>query len=220
VTQFAFHWPVTSSHSPLDFIVSSSNAQAVDFLESWPDGKNSIALLSGPQASGKTHLIQGWILRTEATVIDKTMLGKALSTEFWNKASHAVLEDIQTVTDETALFHLLRHAESHQLTLLLTSSLPAPEFPCSLPDLKSRLLALPAITIAPPDEILLHGYVMKYFSDHQLRVHEDVIHYLVRRTERSFTALLCLLERIEKTSIETKRDITIPLIKPLVEKTV
>ncbi len=217
MAQIAFQWPVSVNYAASDFIISGSNAEAARFLDSWPEDSARIALLSGPEASGKTHLALRWKDRTGASLIDQALLGTLASAELWNGHTHAILEDIHNIIDETAFFHLLRHAESHNLCLLLTSRMHVPLLPFTLPDLRSRLLALPAPHIDAPDEMALHGFLMKYCADHQLQVHEDVIAYLMRRMERSFTVGQALMDKISRNSIETKREITIPFIKPLIE---
>jgi chromosomal replication initiation ATPase DnaA len=215
--QLTFKWPMHTSYAAEDFIISESNAEAIQFLDTWPDGNSYAAILSGPPSAGKTHLVQRWASRVEAGAIDKTALGAMPSSQIWNQSRHNVLEDIHTITDETALFHLLRHAETHGVFLLLSARMTALQLPFTLPDLRSRLLALPSIHLASPDEILLHGFLLKCFADRQLRVSEDVTAYLAKRMERSFASALALVDRIERSSFETKREITIPLVKPLVE---
>jgi chromosomal replication initiation ATPase DnaA len=135
----------------------------------------------------------------------------------WKDSSFAVLEDIHAITNEAALFHLLRHAENERVFLLLSSRMSAQSLPFTLPDLTSRLRSLPGIQIEAPDQVLLQVFMHKCFSDRQLRVSEDVIAYLVRRIERSFDAAYRVVEAVEHHSSETKRDITIPMVKPLVE---
>src|SRR5262249_41997928 len=115
MAQLSFKWPLRQSYAPQDFIVSAANAEAARFLERWPDGQAHAALISGPEASGKTHLAMGWAERNRASIMDIKRLGSATSQELWGNATAAVLEDIPSAANETALFHLLRHAEAHGL---------------------------------------------------------------------------------------------------------
>lgn len=217
MSQFIFKWPTKASYASEDFIVSPSNETAVRFIDSWPEDERMTALLSGPEASGKTHLAQRWAMRVGALMLDKASLGKIPSEEVWTDASYGVLEDIESIRDEAALFHLLRHAELHGLALLLTARSDAKQLGFTLPDLRSRLLALPVAELFPPDEIALMGFLMKYFSDHQLRVGEDVISYMAKRMERSFASALEMAEKIARSSIEAKREITIPFVRSLLQ---
>jgi chromosomal replication initiation ATPase DnaA len=128
-----------------------------------------------------------------------------------------LLEDIETIADEKAFFHLLRHGETHPVNLLLTSKLNAKELHFTLPDLRSRLLALPTAAIVPPDEALLGVFLAKWFADRQMRVSEDVISYILRRIERSFDAAQRVAQVIERYNVENKKPVTIPAIKPFLQ---
>lgn len=212
--QLSFKWPASTSYAPEDFMLSAANEEAAHFLETWPRGHTqAAALLSGPEACGKTHLAQGWAQRTRAIMIDAEALGSVDSAALWQDAHHAVLENVHTIAQEAALFHLLRHSESHGHFLLLTSRMSAREMPVTLPDLRSRILSLPTAHIHAPDETLLKGYLLKCFADRQLAVSDEVTSYLVRRTERSFAAARALVEAVEARALEEKRDITIPFIR-------
>src|SRR5581483_10574483 len=106
MSQLAFEWPRADTYDPEDFIVSDSNADAVRFLEALPDGKSYAALLSGPCASGKTHLTCRWMKRAGAILLDASAVGRLASGQLWQQTAPAVLEDIEVIKDEAALFHL------------------------------------------------------------------------------------------------------------------
>ena len=72
--------------------------------------------------------------------------------------------------------------------MLLTSRAPPGELELRLPDLRSRLRALPLVAIAPPDEALLKAVLVKQFADRQLAVEPHVIDYLALHMERSMEA--------------------------------
>jgi chromosomal replication initiation ATPase DnaA len=213
--QLSFEWPARVSYAPEDFILSDSNANAVAFTEHWPEQMSTIALLSGPQACGKTHLAHCWAQRTDAVFLDSATLGTRGSEAVWGNTRYAVLEDLQQVRDEAAMFHLLRHVETHPVNLLLTSALPAALLAFTLPDLRSRLLAYPAVSIAPPDDALLTAFIVKCFSDHQIRIREEVVTFLLLRLERSLHSVRNAIETLVRKSDEAKREITVPWIKSL-----
>ena len=56
--------------------------------------------------------------------------------------------------DEKALFHLLNLARENRLFVLLTAQSAPSRWGISLPDLLSRLNAVPAVEIGAPDEAL------------------------------------------------------------------
>lgn len=58
------------SHRPAlgrdDFLVASSNAEAVAWLDRWPDWPATALALHGPAGAGKSHLAQVWRRRSGA----------------------------------------------------------------------------------------------------------------------------------------------------------
>ena len=88
-------------------------------------------------------------------------------------------------TDEPALFHLINLAREEGAFLLFTARSAPTLWPASLPDLVSRLRALPAVTLDAPDDGLLRGVLVKVAADRQLSLDDSVVRYLLTRIERS-----------------------------------
>ncbi|MDX2113818.1 MAG: DnaA/Hda family protein [Alphaproteobacteria bacterium] len=188
-----------------NFLRSGSNHEALEWVLRWPSWPSNALLIDGDEGSGKTHLGHIWAARAAAS---KTPLTEPAL------ASHALIDDIEHY-DETLLFHLLNIAREKQLSLLLTASKPAGQLDIRLPDLASRLKALPAATIRAPDDELLAAIMRKQFSDRQLMVDDEVIKFLVPRVERSFEAAARLVERIDEQSLSQHRRITIPFVRTM-----
>ena len=100
---------------------------------------------------------------------------------------------------------------------MLTSACPANQLPFKLPDLTSRLMALPSAHIDQPDDEVLSAALRKQFTDRQMKVDDEVIAYMVPRVERSFVAIQTLVERLDNLTLQEKRKLTIPLVKQLFE---
>ncbi|HYW33711.1 MAG TPA: hypothetical protein VE872_01030, partial [Candidatus Bathyarchaeia archaeon] len=81
----------------------------------------------------------------------------------------------------------------------------------------SRLAAMPAVRIDPPDEVLVEGLLVKLFADRQLAVQPEVVAYLVRRMERSFEAVRRTVARLDRESLARRRPVTLPLAREIVE---
>ena len=60
----------------------------------------------------------------------------------------------------------------------------------ALPDLASRLKAAATVEIGEPDDLLLAGVIAKLFADRQVEVEPHVVHFLVRRMERSLSTAI------------------------------
>ena len=63
---------------------------------------------------------------------------------------------------------MLNRARESKLSVLLTSRAPPGEQEFRIPDLRSRLRALPIVQVQPPDEALFKAVLVKLFADRQL----------------------------------------------------
>jgi chromosomal replication initiation ATPase DnaA len=122
--------------------------------------------------------------------------------------------------DERALLHLfnlLREAGGH---LLLTGRTPPARWPLALPDLRSRLAALPVAALAPPDDAVLEAVIVKLFADRQLRVEPDVVRFLANRIDRSFAAVAEAVASLDRAALEHGRAVTVPLVRSVLPSTI
>ena len=191
-----------------DFLVSRSNRAAADVVDRWPEWPQSSLLVVGPAHAGKTHLANVWRLKSGATRLEAPDLRDADVTEVAGRRA-VLVEDLHCgVGDERVLFHLLNLVREHKLSMLLTSRMPAGELAVSLPDLRSRLRALPFITIDPPDEALLKAVLVKHFMDRQLAVEPHVIGYIALHMERSMEAAATIVADIDSAALASHRKIT------------
>ncbi|HEX9446446.1 MAG TPA: DnaA/Hda family protein, partial [Dongiaceae bacterium] len=119
---------------------------------------------------------------------------------------------------QVALFHFLnRLREMNGALLLLSQEAPA-RWQVTLPDLASRLAAVPAIAVAPPDDILLAAVLDKHFADRQLAVGDEVIDFLVRHIERSFAVAAETVAVIDQAALSSRRRITLPLVRDVIAR--
>ncbi len=191
-----------------DFFVSESNRAAVELIDRWPDWPHWAALVVGPQGSGKSHLGHVWQTASGASAVAAADLDE--STIAMLERDRALLvEDIDRgIADDRILFHLLNLAREHKLTILMTSRQAPGEMSIELPDLRSRLRAVPLIAIAPPDETLLKAVLVKLFADRQLSVEPHVVNFIALRLERSLAAANAIVERLDREALATRRRVT------------
>ncbi len=201
-----------------DFLVTPSNKEAVEAIDAWPHWQHHSLALVGPTASGKTHLASVW--QTTSNAIVKAALDLAIDTVPDFLVTNAVvIEDIgQERFDEPALFHLLNMAREGRAAVLLTSNIPPAHWHIELPDLASRLRAIPLVKINPPDDVLLRAVLVKLFSDRQLVVEETVISYLLLRMERSIKTAAYVVEALDQAALSRKVAIGRRLTKEVLER--
>lgn len=190
-----------------DYLVSGSNAAAVALVDRWPDWPAGAAVISGPPGCGKSHLANVWRMKSNADAVAAAHIAIADVPEL--AASGAlIVEDIAATRDEAALFHLLNLVREQRLAMLLTSALAPGDLALALPDLRSRLNALPHALIAPPDDALLRAVLVKLFADRQLSVEPQIIAYLLVRMERSMEAASRLVAELDHRSLALQRAVT------------
>lgn len=214
--QLAFDWPTGVARGPDDFFVSQANAQAfamVSAPESWPEGK---LVLVGPKGSGKSHLAGIFRVTHTADLISAATLPATYRT-----AEQAVIvEDVEDLPQaaEEALFHLHNNLRAANGLLLLTARTPPARWPIRLPDLASRMQATTAIEIAEPDDALLTALIMKLFDDRQISPKPGLVHYLVKRIERSYAAAAAIVDALDQASMAEGRKINKQLAAELLDK--
>ncbi|PHS28664.1 MAG: hypothetical protein COA84_00270 [Robiginitomaculum sp.] len=188
------------------FVEGQSNAQARKALAAWKDWAGGLLALTGPSGCGKSHLTQLWAEDTGAVQYDLAHLSRTLRGCLY-------IEDLPTGLDETALFRLINAAAAGEVHVLLTSMHAPRQWPNTLPDLTSRLAAMPTIAIDEPDDVVLTGVLRKLFTDRQIAVNQPVIDYLLSRMERSTAAALTTVERIHAKGHDLKQNIRLPLVR-------
>jgi len=191
-----------------DFFVSQSNASAVDLIDTWPNWPHSAAVVVGPNGCGKSHLAHVWQLRSGAQLLKASEVIEANIPSLQERQG-VIVEDIESgLGDERALFHILNLARETQFSVLVTAKRPPGELTIALPDLRSRLRALPVVSIAMPDQSLLKAVLVKLFSDRQLSIEPHVINYLSTHMERSMEAANQLVRVVDDLALAQKRPIT------------
>jgi chromosomal replication initiation ATPase DnaA len=190
-----------------DFIVAPGNARVLTFLDAWPDWPAPAAAISGPSASGKTHLARIWAAHAGAVLADARSLREPI-------AGPAVVENCDSTDShdhEPALFAMLERGAP----LLLTGRAPPSQWQVSLPDLASRFRAVIAFELGGADEALLMALAVKLFADRQVLVPEAVVTGLVQGLERSPAALRDFIARADQEALSRQKPINLQLIREL-----
>jgi chromosomal replication initiation ATPase DnaA len=189
-----------------DFLISQSNQAAADIIDRWPHWPHASVVVVAPPGAGKTHLANVWRLRSGAARIEAHALGEE---EVENAKGVLLVEDLHAgIGNERALFHLLNLVREHKTSMLLTSRALPGELDVRLPDLRSRLRALPVVVISPPDQALLKGVLVKHFADRQLAVEPPVVGYIALHMEQSMEAAAAIVADIDRAAMASHRKVT------------
>ncbi|MDE2446999.1 MAG: hypothetical protein KGO94_12550 [Alphaproteobacteria bacterium] len=195
-----------------DFLVTHSNAAVVALVDEWPNWLSYAAIIVGPEGSGKSHLAAVWCCASDAPMRTAASLN-ADEIPLLLASGTAAIEDIDDPSlNERALFHALNFAKQEGKYLLLTSKVHPQKLALKIPDLASRLMALPATNILPPDDALLRGVLVKQFADRQIAVEEGLISYILMRMPRSLASARTLVADVDRLALLEKAEITKPLV--------
>lgn len=199
-----------------DFLVAACNADAVAWLDRWPDWPGPGLCLYGPAGCGKTHLLEVWRMRSAAAVMsadrltDDNVLGLAA-------AGAVVLDDLGGLMDERVLLHLFNLLREGGGSLLMAARVPPREWSLQLPDLRSRLLSMPAVGVDAPDDELLAALFHKLFADRQTPVKEGVVDYMIRRIERSFATAQKVVSALDSEALAARKAVSIPMVRRILD---
>lgn len=198
-----------ASMQEADFVVASGNQEAFAWVTAWPAWPGYGLVLHGPPGCGKTHLAHIWAARSGAVFAATASDLVGAQAGILEAADRSAGDPLA----EESLFHALNAIAARCGHLLLTATTAPVLWPVKLPDLRSRLLALPSATIAPPDDDMLAAVMMKLFADRQLRVGPEVVTYLVRRIERSCVAAQRIVAQLDTRALATGRALTLPFVR-------
>jgi len=212
--QSSFEWDAPANLRREDFVVSDCNQSALEWIEIWPHWGNYGSILWGDAGSGKSHLAHIWAKKSHAVFLSNDWDDAA-----WMKmvmAQNAVIADHADVhLRPELLLHTLNAIKNKNGSILLLAQKPSQQWAVILPDLSSRLNALPQIEIQPPDDMMLQMLLAKLFADRQILVSPEVVDYAVKRLVRSYAAIQAFVDGCDRISLEKAKPITISLVRQI-----
>lgn len=197
-----------------DFIESSSNKLACQYINDWPNKfgilpYSKILLIKGSKSSGKTSLANIWAKKTNALFIKKN---HKITANILDHHQAFIIDGLDASWREEEVLHHFNLLHEHGKYLLITIN---GVLDIKLPDLSSRLNSVNKVDILMPDDELVRILIFKQFSDFSITVNEEVINYLLKVLPREVPQILLSIKRINQISLEQKRKITIPFIKQI-----
>ena len=193
-SQFPLPFPHRPAYEAAKFLPAPSNEAALTWLErtaAWPDHRLA---LWGEAGVGKTHLLHVWTARNAAMLLH----GPALrAPEPVPLPAGVAIDDADGAADETALLHWLNTARENGVPVLLAARLPPARWAVRLPDLASRLRAITAVPIGPPEDALLRDLLARLLTERRLRRDPALEGWLLLRLPRSPAALREAVVRLD-----------------------
>ena len=224
--QLSFNLKKKRIYEKDDFLVSNSNKEAYKLINTWPNWPSRKIIIFGDSGTGKTHLSKIWQKRSSAINLSLIKFKKIRLESFFIKKKLFIIENISNFFDkikkkdkenlEKNLLHFYNLIDEKRGYVVLTASIAPKFWGINLPDLKSRILSSTTINIKKPDDELLSSVLVKLFIDKQILIDKKIIKFIVYRSERSFTSLQSLVNKIDEQSLITKKKININFVKKLI----
>ena len=219
-------------HSPtrLEDYVAGGNHQVLLLLarQLTPEGEPQL-YISGPPASGRTHLLLGQCHAARRRGWSPAYLPGAQRHEL----SPAMLEGLEqypliVVDDvdrlagdaawERALFGLFNRARDRGCRLLFSAGAAPAQAGFQLPDLRSRLAWGITYRLRPLDDAHRQQLLVQLAARRGLDMPGEVARYLLERHSRDIPELLRLLERLDRDSLAAQRRLTIPFVRERLDR--
>ncbi len=194
------------------FVKGAANRNAYQAVKSWPLWAAPVMAIVGPSGAGKTHLGSIWVDQAGGRLLPLEMLSRrhirdGLGTPLCLDAGTSA-----HVRHEDVLFHALNLAKEEDGSILILSQQAPSRWNVSLPDLASRLKAIPIVEIDLPDDALLADVLKKNFADMGVKVPQAVVDYLIARMERNYLEAATIARTVGERSLAEKRAVTVPFV--------
>lgn len=216
--QLLLDLPVRPNYSPADFVESTCNQEAVRWVHRWPDWPMTMMAIYGEKGCGKTHLAHIWQQKSAARYLTSADIPHLSPFEATQEANAFVLDDADILAQEEWLFHFYNSLKEKNAYLLICCQRPPTQWAIHLPDLRSRLSTLFSVEIAPPDEEALRAVLFKRCSERGMVLSTEAGDYILRRIERSFASIGCLVETLDQYALSAHRQPTLGLIREVFKK--
>jgi DnaA family protein len=177
--------------------------------------------LCGEQGSGKTHLLKAAqaTLRDQgarAGWLDASMLDAPEFDEDW---AAVIFDDVElySARQQQVAFNWFVNAQTHQLAVLAAGAVPPAELKLR-DDLRTRLGWGHVYQLQLLGETERRAVLRRSADARGVFLSDEVMGFMLTRFSRDLGSLLELLELIDAYALQTKRAITIPMIKSMMEE--
>jgi DnaA regulatory inactivator Hda len=211
--QLALHLPLKPSYAESDFIGSPCNEEALQWIRRWPDWPVKMMAIYGMPGCGKTHLAHIWQEKSTARFLTPQSITQITPLEAAQDGTSFVLDDADTLEDETWLFHLYNLIKEKDAYCLLCCRQAPTQWKVTLPDLQSRLSTILSIPVTLPDQDALRAVLFKLFTEKGMALSQEIADYILRRVERSFEAVHTLVDAIDRYTLSTRRPLTLAVVR-------
>lgn len=205
--------------------VAGRNEAVRQHLTQWlqeRSGLSSVPIyLWGGAGSGKTHLLRATqaALRDRGVSVgwlDPTLLDPPEFSEDWFAV---LLDDVDSygADQQHTAFNWFINAQTHQRGVLAAGRVPPSDLALR-DDLRTRLGWGHVFQLRVLDESERRAVLRQAADARGVFLGDDVMDFMLARFSRDLGSLMDLLEMIDRYAMQTKRSVTIPLIRAMMEQ--
>lgn len=204
--------------SPETLVLAEANRDAARLLTGWAAWPNGALALVGPQGSGKTHLAMAWSLEVGARELAPTASPEAGAALFEETRGRLLVEDAAEGFQEATLWTVLDLVRSRGGAVLLTASRPPALWGARLPDLRSRLAALPLARLGEPDGALMEVVLRRICREQFIQLSDDAAKFLGAELPRTFAAARDWAAALDADLVKGSKPVTVAGAKRALKK--
>ena len=204
-----FNYNLEEIRDSSNFFVNNTNLNSYNIIINNNSIKN--IFLKAPGKSGKSHLINIWIKNNNAILYNNNLK------EILGSKKNVAIDNLFLKIKEEDVFHIINHCKNENLKIFITSNLDTNEYNFKITDLKSRLKTFYHVSILNPDDEMVKIILTKLLHEKQFIIkNPEIFDFLLKRIERSYQSIYNIVKKLDKFSLQNKRQLTIPLIKEII----
>jgi len=204
-----------------NFIANSELLNLIHQL--FQDKKASEIYVYGLTGQGKTHVLQGVVLKAlandkNAIYIDCIDSFPEHLLDFIDQLSFISLDNVDLISKENQeiFFDLYNRARQAGVVILVSgSSLPADL--TVMKDLKTRLSLAAVYKLEALNDELTMDVLNKQMNDRNLTIDSKIYEYLFKNYSRDLNTLVSAMNQLDKASLQSKKAISIPFVKTVLK---
>ena len=201
-----------------------ANKELVNLIHQlFQDKQASEIYVYGLRGQGKTHILQGVVLK--ALAIDKNAIYIDFIDsfpehlfDFIDQLNFISFDNVDLISNENqeTFFDLYNRARQAGVVILVSgSSLPADL--TVMKDLKTRLSLAAVYRLEELNDELTMDVLNKQMSDRNLTIDSKIYEYLFKNYSRDLNTLVSAMNELDKASLQSKKAISIPFVKTVLQ---
>jgi DnaA family protein len=213
-----------------DNFFAGANTAALSLVRAVAAGRAGAFVLTGPAASGKTHLLLAathaaqqagrravyFALRELAPAGAAALSGQVA-------ADLMCCDDIDLVAADAgfghALFALWRDLEDRGASLLLAARDLPPLGAWALADLGSRVRGIAErVDLQLPDEAQLRQLLTQRARGLGLELPDETLEFMLRRLPRDLSSQCAVIEELDQAALAAQRRLTVPFVREVLAR--